>query len=498
MSRLKSTDGLADTVRVPAYNRDAAGEGIVHLGLGAFHKAHQAVYTDDALALAGGDWRIVGVSLRSAGPAAELCAQDGLYTLVEADTEGTEARVIGAISRALAHAHGDAAAVRDALVAPSTRIVTITVTEKGYGIDRSTGGVDLGHEAIAHDLARPDAPIGVAGLIVQSLAARRAAGTGPFTVLSCDNLPENGVLTRSLILDFAARTDPALGVWIAENVAFPSSMVDRITPAADDSTMALAAKLTGRDDRTPVMAERFRQWVIEDRFPSGRPAWDAAGALLVDDVAPYERMKLRMLNGAHSMLAYTGFLAGHRHVRDVMADAGLARLVQRHLAAAAATMEPLTGVDFEAYADDLVERFRNPHLAHETYQIAMDGSEKIPQRIFAPARDALHAGADLRAFAFATAAWIRYCTGRDRDDAPYDLRDPREAEIMAAIEGRRDDAAGLADALLSLPRLVPTDLLNSALFRDQVVAILRSMLERGVSATIVAEAGYQSKSRVFD
>lgn len=487
MTRLADTASLPPEVRVPGYDRGAHGEGIVHLGLGAFHKAHQAVYTDDALAAAGGDWRIVGVSLRSAGPTEDLRAQDGLYTLLEADAGGTRARVVGALSRALAHAHGEEDAVRAALAAPATRIVTITVTEKGYGLDRQTGGVDPDHPAIAHDLERPDAPVGVAGLIVQALAARRAAGTPPFSVLSCDNLPDNGGLTRGLILDFASRVDPALRDWIEGNVAFPSSMVDRITPAAGETTLALAADLTGHEDRAAVMAERFRQWVIEDRFCAGRPAWDAAGALLVDDVTPYELMKLRMLNGAHSMLAYTGFLAGHRYVRDVMADADLAALVGRHLGAAASTMAPLRGVDFAVYADDLADRFRNPHLGHETYQIAMDGTEKMPQRIFAPALDAMRAGLDLRPFAFATASWLRYSTGRGDDGRAHDLRDPRQAEIARAIDGR-NDAPAIADAVLALPRFAPGALVRDATFRDPVVEILDAMLDRGVRPVIAAEA----------
>ncbi len=487
MTRLGNDTKLREGVEAPAYDRDTLEEGIVHLGFGAFHKAHQALYTDDALAAEGGDWRIHGVSLRSSEAVDALRPQDGLYTLVEADATGVSARVIGSVGSLSSFAHGDAERVRAALAAPGTRIVTLTVTEKGYGIDRDTGGVDPDHPAIAHDLAHPDDPQGVAGLLTLALRQRRDAGTPPFTILCCDNLPENGALVRGLILDFGGRTAPELRDWIAENVAFPSSMVDRITPAATSELLDEVREMIGCEDHAPIRAERFRQWVIEDRFPQGRPAWDRAGALLVDDVAPYEHMKLRMLNGAHSMLAYAGFVGGHKYVRDVMADGDLAALVRRHLKAAAATLAPLEGVDFATYAEDLAARFENPHLGHETYQIAMDGTEKLPQRIFAPARDALAAGQDLRPFAFATAAWMRYCTGRTEEGEEYALRDPREDEIRAALEGVEDPRA-IAETLLDLPRLVPQELRDHVPFREAVAECLSLFVSAGAAATIGQEA----------
>ncbi|MCP1168825.1 mannitol dehydrogenase family protein, partial [Limimaricola sp. ASW11-118] len=248
------------------------------------------------------------------------------------------------------------------------------------------------------------------GLLVEALRRRRGAGRAPFTVLCCDNLPENGALLRGGVLGFARRVDPEFADWISAEVAFPSSMVDRITPAATDDTRALARRLTGYEDAAAIETEPFCQWVIEDRFPQGRPDWEAGGAIFVEDVAPFERMKLRMLNGAHSLIAYAGFVAGHTLVRDAMASAALAALVRRHIAAAARTLGPLPGIDLAAYGAELAARFANPAIAHETYQIAMDGSQKLPQRIFGPAWDAQQAGRDLRPFAFATAAWARYCT----------------------------------------------------------------------------------------
>lgn len=485
MKRLATLDGVAGPAALPGYDPAAHGCGIVHLGIGAFHRAHQAAMTDAALAAAGGDWRIIGVSLRSPDVAQAMNPQNGLYTLIERGPAGTSARVIAAIDRVIA---ADPAATLAALADPAVRIVTLTVTEKGYGIDRATRAPDRGHPAVQADLAAPGAPSGVLGLLVAALARRRAAGHAPFAVLCCDNLPENGRLVRDGVLGFARLTDPALADWIAAEVAFPSSMVDRITPAPTAETQAEAARQTGCTDLAAVETEPFLQWVIEDHFPQGRPAWEAGGALFVADVAPYERMKLAMLNGSHSMLAYAGFLAGHRFVRDVMGDEALSRLVARHLKAAAGVLPPLPGIDLAAYGAALAERFRNPAIAHETRQIAMDGTEKLPQRIFQPACVALARGQDLSAFAFATAAWMRYALGRTDAGEVYPLRDPREAAIAAALSGVPAEAGAVFDALQALPGLVPDALAASLAWRAAVTERLGRMLAQGMVAAIRHEA----------
>lgn len=489
--RLTTTEGLPQSVARPGYRPADHGIGIVHLGLGAFHQAHQAAYTDTALARAGGDWRIAGASLRSAAPAARLGPQNGLFTLIERGPEGSHARVIGAIARAWCLS-SDRAEVLAALTAPGTRIVTTTVTEKGYGLDRARGEADVAHPAIAHDLASPEAPVGIAGLLAWALAARRAAGIAPFTVLCCDNLPENGRLLRALLVDFARRAYPGgdLADFIAREVAFPSCMVDRITPAATPATLEGARAFTLREDAAAIETEAFSQWVIEDHFPGGRPAWETAGATFVEDVRPYEEMKLRMLNGAHSMLAYAGFLAGCRHVSEVMEAPALAALVRRHLAAAAATLPELPGADFAAYAKALEARFANPHLRHETYQIAMDGTEKLPQRLLAPAVAALNAGQPVAPFAFAVAAWMRYTTGRLESGALYALRDPREAELAACAGDAAEatDAEALAARLFALPGLFPDALTGNPAFRRAVTDRLKVMLQHGMSRAIAQEA----------
>lgn len=483
--RLCAIDTIRGPVCLPGYAPEDHGVGIVHLGIGAFHRAHQALMTDAALAVEGGDWRIVGVSLRSKDIAEALNPQHGLYTLIERGEEGTSARLIASIARVIA---ADPAETISALCDPSVRVVTLTVTEKGYGIDRQTRAPDTAHPAVAADLANPDRPMGVLGLIVAAIQRRRAEGYPPFTVLSCDNLPENGALLRDGVLGFARKIDAALADWIAENIAFPSSMVDRITPASTAETLAEAERQTGCLDLAAVESEPFIQWVIEDHFPFGRPHWEAGGALFVADVAPYERMKLTMLNGSHSMLAYCGFLSGHRYVRDVMGDAALASLVLRHLRAAGAVLPALPGIDAMDYAEALLRRFRNPAIAHETYQIAMDGTQKLPQRIFQPALAALERGTGIRPFAFAAAMWMRYCLGKADDGVTYALRDPREPEIVAALASADKTAAAISDAFHDLPGFIPADLSAAPAWRATIEEVLGTVLSEGVVAAIRHEA----------
>lgn len=484
-TRLSNTDQITGPAARPGYTPAEHGAGIVHLGLGAFHRAHQAVMTDDALAQQGGDWRIIGVSLRSKEIARELNAQNGLFTLIERGAAGTSARVIGAIDRVIA---ADAGATLAALCDPTIKVVTLTVTEKGYGIEPASRLPDTTNPVVAADLTRPDAPEGVLGLLVAAIRSRREAGVEAFTVLSCDNLPENGALLRDGVIGFARLAgDDALADWIAGHIAFPSSMVDRITPAATDDTLAEATRLTGCTDLAAIETEPFTQWVIEDHFPAGRPAWQAGGALFVPDVTPYEQMKLTMLNGSHSMLAYSGFLAGQAYVRDVMNHPDLSALVTRHMTAAAGLLQPLPGVDFQDYASALAERFANPAIAHETFQIAMDGTQKLPQRIFQPACAALAAGRDLRPFAFATAMWMRFCLCRRDDGTSYELRDPRAAEITAAIGATNGSARELSHAFHALAHFIPDTLAADAHWRAQIQHVLATALDQGCVTAIAQE-----------
>ncbi len=430
--RLTRLTGLAPSAKLPAFNRDKLKPGILHLGPGAFFRAHFAPYTDAALALAGGDWGIEVASLRTADVADHLNEQNGLYTMLVRDTEGTVAHVIGPILKAHV-ATRDPGELLARLEDPAIRIVSLTVTEKAYGFDAATGGLDLKHADIIADLANRHAPRGVIGYLVEGLARRRARGIAPFTPLSCDNLPSNGAVLKRLVLDFAGRVDPELKAWIEREVPFPSTMVDRITPASTDATYRDAETLTGRVDLAAIETEPFTQWVIEDSFANGRPQWEKAGALMVEDVSAYEKMKLRMLNGAHSLLAYLGYIGGYEFIRDVMGDSGLSALARRHMNAAASTLDPVPGIDLDTYADELIARFANKAIAHRTYQIAMDGTQKLPQRLLEPAVEALAGGSQAETYAIAVAAWMRYALGIDRNGKSYELRDPRANEIAALL-----------------------------------------------------------------
>lgn len=448
-ARLTNLSGLPPNVRLPGYDRAAHGIGIMHLGLGAFHRAHQAVATDDALAAGAGDWRILGANLRSRDVADRMAEQDGLYTLLTRDRQ-VQARVIGAHAATMA---GDPAAILKAACDPRIRILSLTVSEKAYGIDRDAMDIDTAHPAIAADLLWPHAPRGVLAIITAALANRRAAGIPPFTVLCCDNLPDNGALLRAGVLGFASRTRPRLADWIEANVAFPSTVVDRITPAPTEQTYTDALELTGRRDLVAVETEAFSQWVIEDHFTAGRPAWEAGGAQFVRDTGPYEAMKLRMLNGSHSLIAYMGQLAGLPHVRDVLMHPTLAALIRRHMRAAASSLPRAVGLDPESYADTLMQRFANRAIAHRTSQIAADATEKLPQRWFAPLAELLVAGNDARPFAFAIATWLAWLSDlAKRDELP---EDPRGERLIELVRQAGDDDARLVTSVLAMPGLAP-------------------------------------------
>lgn len=458
--------------------------GIVHFGVGAFHRAHQAVYTHDVLSKHGGNWRILGVSLQSTQIADDLNAQDGIYTLVIRQAEDLDLKLIKSIKNVEAAVRRTDVIFKH-LASPKTHIVSMTVTEKAYGIFREEKAVDINHKSIAHDLENPDAPIGIIGIIVKGLSLRKQAGLKPFTVLCCDNLPKNGDLVRSGVLDFALKTNQVeLVKWIEQEGAFPNSMVDRITPATTSELIEEVASHLGDTDKMPVETEPFSQWVIEDNFCDGRPRWQDVGALFVSEVAPYEHMKLRMLNGTHSMIAYAGFLCGHKYVRDVMADENLEALAFRHMQAAAQTLVPLKEIDFEVYAKQLIKRFENPNIAHETYQIAMDGSQKMPQRIFEPAVDALRLGLSIEPFAFATAAWIFYCSGKHESGSSYKLRDPREEELLEVFKGSASNPDLIVERFLALPDLFPNDLIKNAQWSLSITAHLSAMIDVGIVKAI--------------
>ncbi|WP_086993758.1 mannitol dehydrogenase family protein [Rhizobium sullae] len=474
--RLQNLTGLAPTARLPAYDRSKLKSGILHLGPGAFFRAHFAPFTDKALAATGGEWGIEVASLRTADVADHLNEQNGLYTMLIRDTSGTTAQVIGSILKAHV-ATRDPAGLLERLEDPAIRIVSLTVTEKAYGLDTLTGGLDLNHPDIAADLIHPHTPRGVVGYLVEGLSRRRKKEIAPFTALSCDNLPSNGAVLKRLVLEFASRVDPSLHDWIEQKVPFPSTMVDRITPASTDVTYADAERLTGRQDLAAIETEPFTQWVIEDHFANGRPTWEKAGVLMVEEVSAYEKMKLRMLNGAHSLLAYLGYIGGYEYVRDVMEDAGLAALARRHMSAAAATLDPVPGINLERYADELIARFANKAIAHRTYQIAMDGTQKLPQRLLEPATEALAQGGKAETYAIAVAAWMRYALGIDRNGKGYELRDPRAGEIAALLADVPRNGGAVSGTLFHLPGLFPAALTKNVAWTEDVANKLEILIQ---------------------
>jgi len=428
---------LPADVAQPAYDRAATRIGIVHLGVGAFHRAHQAVYIDDVLA-DDPDWAICGVSLRSPDVRDALRPQDGLYTLALLDG-GPTLRVIGALREVLC-APDEQGAVLDRLADPDVRLVMLTVTEKGYCLGGD--GLDLAHPDIVHDLAAPDAPVSAIGYVVAGLARRHAHGTAPYTVLSCDNLADNGGRLRRAVLQYAEILDPALARWIESEVTFPRSMVDSITPATDAAVRDRVAARLGVVDAWPVQREPYSQWVVEDRFCNGRPAFERVGVTLSDDIAGFDRAKLRLLNGPHSALAYLGTLMDIETVADAMRDPALAGFLERLMRDdIAPTLDAPAGFDPDTYIDAILARFRNPDIRHLLSQIAWDGSQKIPVRLVGTIQDALAAGRPIDRLCVPIAAWMHFV--RRQAQAGVALVDPM-TDVLSGI-GRAADGDARAD-----------------------------------------------------
>jgi fructuronate reductase len=474
---------LPGTVRRPAYDRAALRAGIVHLGIGAFHRAHQAVYTDDALAAGDLGWGIVGASLRSPDTADALNPQDGLYAMAVRSGEGERVRVIGSVRRVMVAPENPEALLQQ-MAAPKVRIVSLTVTEKGYCHDPATGSLREDHPDILADLASPSTPRSAPGLIVEALARRRAAGVPPFTVLTCDNLPANGATVHRVLSRLAGLRDPELGRHVHEDLACPSTMVDRIVPATTDDDRDRIAAVLGVRDSWPVVTEPYTQWVIEDRFPQGRPDWAAAGATFTTDVAGWEAMKLRLLNGSHSSLAYLGYLCGCETVADAMAEPEIAAHVEALMDEVAPTLRVPAGADMAGYRAGLVARFRNPALRHRTWQIAMDGSQKLPQRLLGSVRDRLAAHAPIPRLALGVAAWMRYVAGFDEAGRPIDVRDPLAAELRRIADAAGTSPAAQARGLMEVRAVFGEDLPADPRFAWPVTAALESLARDGVRATL--------------
>lgn len=477
---------------VPTYDRSRLTTGIVHLGVGGFHRAHQAMYLDRLMAEGKAlDWAVCGVGVLPSDVRMRdaLAAQDGLYTMVLKHPDGRlEARVIGSIKEYLL-APDDPEAVLEKMASPEVRIVSLTVTEGGYNIHHVTGEFDLDNPAVAADLFDGAVPTTTFGLVTEALRRRRDRGVPPFTVMSCDNIQGNGEVARRAFTTFARAKDADLAAWIEENVAFPSSMVDRITPVTTDADRALVAERFGIDDAWPVVAEPFEQWALEDTFPTGRPPFEDAGVQVVADVEPYELMKLRLLNASHQALCYVGYLSGYRYAHEVAGEDVFARFLLGYMDdEGTPTLEPVPGIDLDLYKRTLIERFANPHVADTLARLCAESSDRIPKWLLPVVRHHLATGGPIEHAALVVASWARYDEGVDEAGEPIEIVD-RLADRLhrAALTQRTDPLAFLRD------REVFGDLVDDERFTAAYTAALESLHKKGARATVEALVARSAK-----
>jgi mannitol 2-dehydrogenase len=482
----KTLSALSASVPTPSYDRAAVRAGIVHIGVGGFHRSHEAMYIDRLLEQGKAlDWGICGVGVLPSdrGMADVMAAQDGLYTLVVKHPDGTlEPRVVGSIVEYLL-APDDPEAVVEKMADEATRIVSLTVTEGGYNFSPVTGEFDAADPDVAADLQPGAAPRTTFGLVTEALVRRRERGLAPFTVVSCDNIQGNGDVARRSFTAFAGLRDRELGSWMEQTVPFPNSMVDRITPGTTDDDREEVRRRFGIDDGWPVVCEPFTQWVLEDRFSLGRPPLEDAGVQLVEDVEPYELMKLRLLNASHQGLAYFGYLAGYRLVHEAAQDALFQRFLLGYMEAEATpTLRPVPGIDLGEYRENLIARFSNPAIRDTLARLAFDGSERIPKWLLPVIRENLASGGEIRRSAAVVASWARYCEGLDEEGRPIEIMDRRRDRLMAnAARQREDPLAFVAD------RELFGDLADDERFTEQYRTALDSLRERGARATLEAE-----------
>jgi mannitol 2-dehydrogenase len=466
---------------IPKYRRDEIKAGIVHFGIGNFHRAHQAVYLDDLFNLGlDHDWGIIGAGVTAYDGTMrdKLKAQDYLTTVVEQDVGKSEARVTGAMIDFLDPA--DRHSIIDKLADPAIRIVSMTITEGGYFIDPATGKFDPAHPAIAADGADPAHPKTVFGLIIAGLKARNAAGHPPFTVMSCDNIPGNGEVTEAAVAGLATLSDPDFAHWIEANVAFPNSMVDRITPATGPREIKIAADDYGIEDGWPVFCEEFKQWVLEDKFPLGRPAFEDAGCTFVDDVAPYELMKLRILNGGHAAIAYPAALMDihfvHESMENPLIRAFLAKLENEEIIP---IVPPVPNTSLSEYFDLIERRFSNPKIGDTIPRLAQDGSNRQPKFILPATADRLSKGLDVTGLALVSALWCKYFEGVSDSGQTIVFNDPNAERLQAAALASRNDP----NAFLALG-----DIFGNVGANPQFIArfstAIASLREKGAAATL--------------
>lgn len=475
---------FAPPVQLPQYDRSQVGQGMVHIGVGGFHRAHQTVYTEELFNQNRDlQWGFCGVGLlpQDARMRDALVSQDCLYTLVERSIEGDRARIIGSIANYL-FAPDNREAVLEKMAAPSTKIVSLTITEGGYYLDAGTGALDAQHPDLRHDLAYPHQPRCSFGFLLEALKRRWQRGQAPFTLMSCDNIQSNGDTLKTMLLAFAELRDPKLANWMAQHCRFPNSMVDRITPATTDEHRQLVRDQFGIDDAWPVMTETFKQWVIEDDFVQGRPAWEQVGAQMTNDVLLYEKMKLRLLNASHQALCYIGMLLGYEFVHQTMENQNIRALVQQLMdREVTPLLSRVPGVDLEDYRATLIERFANPAIRDQLSRIGIYGSSGLPKFVLPSISEQLHRGGPISLLCFTVACWFRYLNGRDEAGQEIDMKDPMAPKLRAIARAAGKDPA----PLLAVREIFGEELANSPRFVHQVREFLVSFYEQGAQATLI-------------
>jgi mannitol 2-dehydrogenase len=473
--------GLNATVSTPKYARSALKPGIVHFGVGNFHRAHLAIYLDDLFNMGlDQDWAIIGAGVLPSDEVMrqKLAGQDYLTTVVEQEASISQARVTGAMIDFIPPA--DRTRLLETLTDPAIRIVSLTVTEGGYMINPATGTFDPQHPAIVRDAANPNDPTSVFGLILAGLARRKAKGLVPFTVMSCDNVPHNGVVTRNAIVGLARLFDTALADWVAAHVAFPNAMVDRITPATSDRERELVQSAYGVTDNWPVFCEEFKQWVIEDNFPTGRPAWERVGAQFVEDVTPFEYMKIRILNGGHAVIAYPGGLLDVHYVHEAMQHplihAFFVKVEQEEIIP---SVPPVPNTELQDYYRLIDKRFSNPKIGDTERRLCLDGSNRQPKFIVPVVADNLKAGRSIKGLALESALWCRYCYGVSDSGKVIEPNDPNWDRLQALSRKAKDDPL----QWLTMDDIYG-DVAKSEEFRAAFAAALNSLWSRGTDQTL--------------
>jgi len=485
-----ATEQLPAQVQLPNYDRKQLKSRIVHIGFGAFHRAHQALMTDRVLNKQGGDWGICEVSLFGRDNLIKaLRQQDNLFTVLEKGAEGDQTIVIGAVCETLHGRIEGINAVVEKLAEPQVAIVSLTITEKGYCIEPGSGKLDLDNPQIQQDLTGEHTPSTAPGILVEALRLRHQRGLPGFSVLSCDNIPENGHVVKNAVLGLAQARSAELAAWIESHVTFPSTMVDRIVPAATENALdEITEALGGVADPCGIACEPFIQWVVEDNFVAGRPAWEEVGAQLVSDVLPFEQMKLRMLNGSHSFLAYLGYLAGYQYINECMEDPNYKRAAHNLMLKEQAPTLSVKGINLQDYADSLIARYSNPSLKHRTWQIAMDGTMKLPQRMLDSVRWHLQNGGDFSLLALGVAGWMRYVGGVDDAGAAIEIKDPM-AEKLAQIVSSSEDGEARVNALLALHSVFGDALAKNAQAVEAIQQAYASLQQHGAKQSVANYVG---------